>query len=162
MCARLPAEPGASVRASLPRCVGEPRFEGLALVAGLHVRAFDHRIDDHRHALDDVTAKQDQQPVDLACVRLDPLALEGIALYDTGDYLIPDFLGVAFTADEQKVYDRTWGTIRDYMLERQQSWILGNGDVMADWDDYIAQLDHCYSCLPYGSRPDRVRRQLNP
>jgi putative aldouronate transport system substrate-binding protein len=27
------------------------------------------------------------------------------------------------------------------MLERQQSWILGNGDVMADWDGYLAQLD---------------------
>ncbi len=68
-------------------------------------------------------------------------ALEGIALYDTGDYLIPDFLGVAFNADEQKVYDRTWSTIRDYMLERQQGWILGNGDVEADWDGYIAQLE---------------------
>ena len=68
-------------------------------------------------------------------------ALEGIALYDSGDYLIPDFLGVAFTADEQRVYDRTWSGIRDYMLERQQSWILGNGDVMADWDEYIATLD---------------------
>jgi len=68
-------------------------------------------------------------------------ALEGIALYDEGDYLIPDFLGVAFNAEEQKIYDRTWGSIRDYMLERQQSWILGNGDVMADWDDYLARLD---------------------
>jgi len=68
-------------------------------------------------------------------------ALEGIALYDEGDYLIPDFLGVAFDADEQKIYDRTWGTIRDYMLERQQSWVLGNGDVNAEWDDYLAQLD---------------------
>ncbi len=68
-------------------------------------------------------------------------ALEGIALYDQGDYLIPDFLGVAFTADEQKVYDRTWGSIRDYMLERQQGWVLGNGNVMEDWDAYLAQLD---------------------
>jgi putative aldouronate transport system substrate-binding protein len=67
-------------------------------------------------------------------------ALEGIALYDTQELLIPDFLGVAFNADEQKVYDRTWGSIRDYMLERQQSWILGNGDVEADWDEYIAQI----------------------
>jgi len=68
-------------------------------------------------------------------------ALEGIALYDQGDYLIPDFLGVSFTADEQKVYDRHWPSIRDYMLERQQQWILGSGDVMADWDDYIATLN---------------------
>ncbi|MEL6682171.1 MAG: sugar ABC transporter permease, partial [Pseudomonadota bacterium] len=68
-------------------------------------------------------------------------AKAGIELYDQGDYLIPDFLGVAFTEEEQQVYDRTWGSIRDYMLERQQSWILGNGDVMADWDAYLAQLD---------------------
>jgi putative aldouronate transport system substrate-binding protein len=68
-------------------------------------------------------------------------ALEGIALYDTMDLLIPDFLGVSFNADEQKVYDRTWGTIRDYMLERQQAWILGTGDVNAEWDEYLAQID---------------------
>lgn len=67
-------------------------------------------------------------------------ALEGIALYDKGDYLIDQFLGVAFNADEQKVYDKYWGSIRDYMLERQQSWILGNGDVEADWPAYQAQL----------------------
>lgn len=68
-------------------------------------------------------------------------ALEGIALYDKGDYLIDQFLGVAFNADEQKVYDKHWASIRDYMLERQQGWILGNGDVEADWADYSAQLD---------------------
>ena len=67
-------------------------------------------------------------------------ALEGIALYDEGDYLIDQFLGVSFNADEQKVYDKHWGTIRDYMLERQQAWVLGNGDVEADWNDYQAQL----------------------
>ncbi len=68
-------------------------------------------------------------------------ALEGIALYDEGDYLIDQFLGVAFTADEQKIYDRYWPSIRDYMLERQQGWILGNGDVMADWDDYMETIN---------------------
>ncbi len=67
-------------------------------------------------------------------------ALEGIELYETGDYLIPDFLGVSFTADEQRVYDRSWPSIRDYMLERQQGWILGNGDVMADWEGYQQTL----------------------
>ena len=69
-------------------------------------------------------------------------ALEGIALYDEGDYLIDQFLGVAFTADEQKVYDKHFGSIRDYMLERQQAWILGSGDVEADWADYQAELEN--------------------
>jgi putative aldouronate transport system substrate-binding protein len=68
-------------------------------------------------------------------------ALAGIELYDQGDYLIDQFLGVAFNADEQRVYDRTFASIRDYMLERQQGWILGNGDVMADWDAYINTLN---------------------
>ncbi|SLN51967.1 Lipoprotein LipO precursor [Pseudoruegeria aquimaris] len=68
-------------------------------------------------------------------------ALEGIALYDQGDYLIDQFLGVALNEDEQKVYDKYWESIRTYMLERQQGWVLGNGDVEADWDDYIATLN---------------------
>ena len=68
-------------------------------------------------------------------------ALEGIALYDEGDYLVDQFLGVAFTPEEQRVYDRTFSSIRDYMLERQQGWILGNSDVNEDWDAYLATLD---------------------
>ena len=68
-------------------------------------------------------------------------ALEGIALYDEGDYLIDQFLGVAFSEDEQKVYDKYWTSLRTYMLERQQAWILGTGDVEADWDDYISDLN---------------------
>lgn len=68
-------------------------------------------------------------------------ALEGIALYDEGDYLIDQFLGVAFNEEEQAVYDKYWPSVRTYMLERQQAWILGTGDVVADWDDYQADLD---------------------
>jgi len=44
-------------------------------------------------------------------------------------------------ADEQKTFDKSWSSIRTYMLERQQAWILGTGDVMADWDDYMATLE---------------------
>ncbi|MEL6522835.1 MAG: extracellular solute-binding protein [Pseudomonadota bacterium] len=68
-------------------------------------------------------------------------ALEGIALYDQGDYLIDQFLGVSFNEDEQAVYDRYWPTILTYMQERQQAWILGSSDVMADWDGYVAELN---------------------
>ena len=42
---------------------------------------------------------------------------------------------------DRKVYDRYWPSVRDYMLERQQGWILGNGDVMADWDDYMNTIN---------------------
>ncbi len=68
-------------------------------------------------------------------------ALEGIALYDEGDYLIDQFLGVSLNADEQKVYDKYNAQLRTYMLERQQAWILGTGDVEADWADYQDQLE---------------------
>ena len=70
-----------------------------------------------------------------------PAAREGIELYDANDLLIDQFLGVSFNEDEQKVYDKYWTTVQTYMLERQQAWILGTGDVIADWDDYMAQLD---------------------
>jgi putative aldouronate transport system substrate-binding protein len=70
-----------------------------------------------------------------------PIAQAGIELYEAGDYLVPDFLGVTFTPEEQAVYDRHWPQIRTYMLERQQAWILGSGDIVADWDDYLSTLD---------------------
>ena len=59
-------------------------------------------------------------------------AREGIELYDANDLLIDQFLGVAFNEDEQRVYDRNWTQIKTYMLERQQAWILGTGDIEAD------------------------------
>lgn len=67
-------------------------------------------------------------------------ALEGIALYDTGDYLVPDFLGVSLTEEEQAVYDKIWPSTLTYMLEMQQAWILGSRDVEADWDGYQARI----------------------
>ena len=70
-----------------------------------------------------------------------PIALKGIEMYEAGDYLVPDFLGVSFTPDEQKVYDRAWPPIRTFMLEKQQAWILGAADINAEWDDYLATLD---------------------
>ncbi len=69
------------------------------------------------------------------------IALEGIDLYEQGDYLTDIFLGVAFSEDEQRVYDKRWSSIMTYMLEMQQAWILGSRDVEADWDDYLGQLD---------------------
>ncbi len=69
------------------------------------------------------------------------IALAGIALYDEGDYLVDQFLGVAFNEEEQSVFDKYWSSIRTYMLERQQAWLLGTGDVEAEWDDYLADLD---------------------
>ncbi|CTQ49239.1 extracellular solute-binding protein [Jannaschia donghaensis] len=69
-------------------------------------------------------------------------AREGIALYEANDLLVDQFLGVAFNQEEQAIYDRYWPSIRTYMLERNQAWILGSGDVEEDWDAYIETLDN--------------------
>lgn len=68
-------------------------------------------------------------------------ARKGIELYDQHDLLVDQFLGVAFNKEEQEVYDKYWPSILTYMLERQQAWVLGTGDVKAEWDDYIATLN---------------------
>lgn len=68
-------------------------------------------------------------------------AREGIALYEANDLLIDQFLGVALNEEEQSVYDKYWPSLRSYMLERQQAWVLGTGNVTADWDDYVSTLD---------------------
>lgn len=70
-----------------------------------------------------------------------PSALKGIELYDAGDYLIDQFLGVAFNEEEQAVYDKKWSSISTFMQEKQQAWILGSADVTAEWDDYQATLE---------------------
>jgi putative aldouronate transport system substrate-binding protein len=68
-------------------------------------------------------------------------ALEGIALYEAGDYLVEPFLGVSLNAKEKEVFDKKWATIIDYMLEKQQAWILGSSDIDKDWPAYQAQLE---------------------
>ncbi|MCB2053676.1 MAG: extracellular solute-binding protein [Geminicoccaceae bacterium] len=68
-------------------------------------------------------------------------ARKGIELYKANDLLIDQFLGVSLNQEEQAVYDKYWPSLRTYMLERQQAWILGTGDVEADWDEYMAQLE---------------------
>jgi putative aldouronate transport system substrate-binding protein len=70
-----------------------------------------------------------------------PEARAGIALYEANNLLIDQFLGVAFNKTEQEVYDKYWPSLRTYMLERQQAWILGTGNVEADWASYTATLD---------------------
>ncbi|WP_295537580.1 extracellular solute-binding protein [uncultured Thioclava sp.] len=69
------------------------------------------------------------------------IARKGIELYEANDLLVDQFLGVAFTKDEQAIYDKYWPSILTYMLERQQAWVLGTGNIKADWDDYVKTLD---------------------
>ena len=68
-------------------------------------------------------------------------ALEGIALYDKGDYLIDQFLGVSMTPKERDVFDQYWPSILAFMLEMQQAWVLGSRNVDDDWDSYMGRLE---------------------
>ena len=68
-------------------------------------------------------------------------ALAGIELYAGADVLVGQFLGVALNRDEQDAYDFFWPEIRNHMLKRQRAWILGEGDIEADWASYMATLD---------------------
>jgi len=68
-------------------------------------------------------------------------AREGIELYSANDLLVDQFLGVAFNKEEQAVFDKYYPSLRTYMLERQQAWVLGSGNIEADWDDYLETLD---------------------
>ena len=68
-------------------------------------------------------------------------ALEYTKLYSQKVYFPKPFLGVELTDQEQKIYDKYWPSILGYMLEMQQSWILGYGDIDKDWDGYLSKLD---------------------
>lgn len=114
---------------------GEPKFTEEFLTNGRPVNSQLYEIGSQLHA------RGYPQDYEYEKQWSNKFALEGIALYDEGDYLIDQFLGVAFNEDEQKVYDKYMSQLQTYMLERQQAWILGTGDVEADWDDYMAQLN---------------------
>jgi len=114
---------------------GEPKFTEEFLTNGRPVNSQLYEIGSQLHA------RGYFQDYEYEKQWSNKFALEGIALYDKGDYLIDQFLGVAFNKDEQKTYDKSMNSLRTYMLERQQAWILGTGDVEKEWDQYIAQLN---------------------
>ncbi len=42
---------------------------------------------------------------------------------------------------EQGVYDRYWPGIRMYMEDQTAAWIMGKGDVDAEWDHYLEEIE---------------------
>ncbi len=69
------------------------------------------------------------------------IALEGIKLYEQGDYLIEPFYGITLSVDEKDTVDFYWHAILQFMLERQEEWILGTRNVNKDWASYLVQLN---------------------
>ncbi len=69
------------------------------------------------------------------------IALEGVNLYDQGDYLLDEYLGVALNEIEQSIFDRYWPRIQSHMLSKQKAWITGKSDVEKDWLEYVETLE---------------------
>lgn len=69
------------------------------------------------------------------------IAAAGIDLYLKGDYIVPQFPGIAMSVKERKVFDKYWPGILTYMLEMQQAWIQGSRDVDDDWADYVKRIN---------------------
>lgn len=64
------------------------------------------------------------------------------AMNDYEQYIIDDFTRGALSVEEQKVYDKNWPAISNYMQERVQKWILGSEELNdKTWDDYLAKLN---------------------
>ena len=67
-------------------------------------------------------------------------ALEGIDMYQKGNYLLPAFDGVNMTQQEREVYDKYWPELKTYMYESAQAWVMGTKDPQKEWDSYQLQL----------------------
>ena len=68
------------------------------------------------------------------------IALEGIDLYEKGNFLLAPFHGVTLNIEEKETFDFYWNTLLTYMLEMQEDWIRGNRDIDKDWDFYLVKL----------------------
>ena len=65
---------------------------------------------------------------------------KGIEMYEKNITYFEDFIAPTLTPAERKIYDVRWPAIQSYMEETIQRWILENGDVEKEWDNYIRTL----------------------
>ena len=67
-------------------------------------------------------------------------ALKGFEMYE-GIVSGNDVSNLSFTAEEQKINDKYSNGIWTYACEQQQRWLLGQGDVEAEWETYVETLN---------------------
>lgn len=71
---------------------------------------------------------------------MNDVSLKGYAMYE--DIVEDKSVGnLLYTAEEQAIKDKYYGGISGYAVEMQQRWILGQGDIDAEWDEYIDALN---------------------
>ena len=86
------------------------------------------------------------------------IALEGTKIYEESGCLADPFPTLTFSVEESETIDAMLGSLVTYMSEMQQKWVLGESDVEAEFDNYIAKLkamgmDDCIAA--YQSAYDR-------
>ena len=68
-------------------------------------------------------------------------AAEGFKLYADNKWTVKAFPTLSQTTDEARVISDKGTALTTYMKETQQNWIMGNKDVDASWDQYIADMN---------------------
>lgn len=67
-------------------------------------------------------------------------SLRGYAMYE-GIVEEKAVSNLPYTAEEQAINEKYSGSIYGYMMEMQQRWILGQGNVDAEWEEYLDTLE---------------------
>ena len=67
-------------------------------------------------------------------------AAEGFKEYADNKWTVKAFPSLSYTTEEERIIASKGTDISTYTKETQQNWIMGNKDVDATWDQYIADL----------------------
>lgn len=86
------------------------------------------------------------------------IALKGKEMYEESGCVKPVLPSLSFTVEESETIDSLLGSIVTYMNEMSQKWLLGEGDVDAEFDTYLSKMkamgmDECIAA--YQSAYDR-------
>ena len=65
---------------------------------------------------------------------------KGYVEYIENKWIQPQTPVLAYNEEEQKVLDKYLTSINTFVAETEQKWVLGKGDIEAEWDKYISDL----------------------
>jgi len=65
---------------------------------------------------------------------------KGYLEYIENKWIQPQTPVVTFNEEEQKVIDKYLTSINTFVAETEQKWVMGKGDVEAEWDKYVSDL----------------------
>ena len=65
---------------------------------------------------------------------------KGYVEYIENKWIQPQVPVLTFNEEEQKVRDKYLTSISTFVSEAEQKWVLGKGDIEAEWDKYVSDL----------------------